>query len=492
MVDVTDRAGERVTHLVEESLARGIASGDVVDGCLSGREWLARWSPTEAPVLVLEGMPGVGKTIHLLELARRLTSGGVAHESLLYLDCADARLAGAGPALPVLVADAFFRLRPHLRRRRCVFLLDNADAASGWGRALPRLLDTYDVRFVLTCGSWPTPGGAGFDLAPGLAFASGSGPATGPGPAFAPDLASAPAPSPGPAAGAPSRPRADVVRLEPLTFAQYVAHRREGARGADYAVQPDDCIDGYLAGGGLPQAVLAADERRATAVLQARAEQAALRAASRLGCPAGADALRAVTQRALGGASEALSVTRVAEELAACGITCSRPAIAAALDALERAGLIRRIAPLGCADPGGSRVARTVFACDVGLAAAHMVPDDASALRLMRNAVYLRLLREAPDAQVCPLRLAPGRFADFAVAEARGGEEPRRPRAVRVVHVVDETRDAGALRRGARTLERAMLVSGLPVATLVSVGTEATLTTDAGEVRIVPLWRFLL
>lgn len=453
-----ERVGEAVELLVRQgTLLRGASEAEgaalqvglparLDRACLAGDAWLTPGLLAEAPAVALCGMPGVGKSTHLAELARRLAGPGSPVAASVLVDCADARLAGAGGSLPVLAADAFFRLNPRLRREPCAFLLDNVDRAPGWDEGAARVRDVYGARFVVACRAEPAPPGSNGSPAPAGRLAL-------------------------------ALPCA-VRRLRPFSLAQYAACRRAssspgadaGGPGAEAAWLAEE----YLACGGLPGAVLADPLLRAGYL-----QGLALAAAG--GSPD-------FVAWALGRAGGTLPVTRAAAELAGRGVRLARASMAEQLGRMERAGLLSLEAPLGCDDPGRSRLPRTAFAGDVGLAAAFAPPGPEALEALMRNAVYLYLRETNPGCEVRPLRIAAGRFADLAVA--------RDGRVLQVVQVADESAGGRAVARALATLGRAMLVAGLGRATLVTRGTPGSYPAGPGggpgEVSAVPLGEFLL
>ncbi len=477
-----------VASLVERSLAESAVFGGARPALPFGEGVLSKGLPRDACALAFRGMPGVGKTACLGEVGRLLRSGGAERDAVLYFDCGDARLRGGGPMLPVLVVDALFRMRPRLRDRRCYLLLDNVDAVPGWRGALARVLGAYDVRFVV----------AGCDLGD-----AGDTAAT----------ASAPVPAGPIPAGAPV-PAGPVIafrQLLPLGFADYLSWSlaRSGSAVAD-AASPSDLVDGYLACGGLAAGVLSEEGRRCAALqslaLDAVARDAFLRgrgssvaAGRRHGLDA--ETCLAFACLALGAASGPLSVTRAAERLKEGGLPCSRASLSAALDRLEALGLVRFLGEFGCENPGDGRLPRTVFAADHGLLGAFSPLGTPRPADVMRDAVYLELVRRRLGERVRTLRVSPGKHVDFAICDlvsrhAGGNVDPADLAASRavvaLVHVVDEAASPRALRSAAGLLGHAMLRCGLDEGTLVTYGLEETLDTPSGRVRAVPLWKWLL
>ncbi len=463
-----------VASLVERSLTESAVFGCSRPALPFGEGVLSEGLPRDACVMAFRGMPGVGKTACLGEVGGILRSGGAERDAVLYFDCGDARLRGGGPMLPILVVDALFRMRPRLRDKRCYLLLDNVDAVPGWRDALARVLGAYDVRFAV----------AGCDL-------GASGPI---------------APAGSAAADVPS-PAIVFRQLMPLGFADYLSWSlaRSGSALAE-AASPSDLIDGYLACGGLAAGVLAEEGGRCAALqslaLDAVARDAFLRG-RRTPVPAGGrrspdvETSLAFACLALGAAAGPLSVTRAAERLKEDGLPCSRASLSAALDRLGALGLVRFLGEFGCDNPGEGRLPRTVLAADHGLLGAFSPFGTPLPADVIRDVVFLELVRRGLGERVRTLRVSPGKHVDFAICDrVADPADPADPAAMRsvaaLVHVVDESASPRAFRSAAGLLGHAMLRCGLDEGVLVTYGLDETLDTPSGRVRAVPLWKWLL
>ena len=101
---------------------------------------------------------------------------------------------------------------------------------------------------------------------------------------------------------------------------------------------------------------------------------------------------------------------------------------------------------------------------------------------LLENLVFTALRRLSPD--IYYYRTTTGREVDFILS---GRSQPRR-----LVQVCESLVDPQTQRRETMALNEAMSEQGLSTATVVTRHEESLIEVDAGSIRVIPAWRFLL
>jgi predicted AAA+ superfamily ATPase len=132
---------------------------------------------------------------------------------------------------------------------------------------------------------------------------------------------------------------------------------------------------------------------------------------------------------------------------------------------------------------------RKIYAIDPGLAWAmsHVTAVDTGAR--LENAVFLHLRREHGrllQGEIAYYLTASGREVDFAVGDLF------EQRAGRLVQACTTLADPATREREVRALTDAMNETGVTSAEIVTLHEEETIDTDAGSIRVVPAWRWLL
>jgi hypothetical protein len=322
-------------------------------------------SPRAARPTLLTGLPGVGRTTLLNQLATALIDRGAPPERLVYASFDHPLLASFGPEAAVRV----WRESAPPGDGRTMLLLDDLDAAPGGLAWLRSSAFPGDTRVVATAGGAPpglTPDGpvAALELGP-LSFREYLG-----------------------AVDAPNTGLPEAYNLRDL-FGAPPEHLEQLRRAAEPLVPH---FRQYLLRGGLPGAALLGELDATAAVLCQSTIGPALRA--NLGGRQGVRRLPELESLLLYIAlheGATLDLQGVSEKL---GI--SKNTLRAHLDLLEAAHLIHRIAPMGY----GTRLQRgrmKVFAADSGLARALLVrgsdalADEARARAAVEGCVYRHL-----------------------------------------------------------------------------------------------------
>jgi len=109
------------------------------------------WLPGKADAVV--GMRRSGKTwLPLQTLAERVRAGAP-RESVLHVNLEDERLWAMSAAELGLFVEVFYRRRPAMRERECLFVFDEIQVIDGWEKFVRRLLDSENVRVCVSGSS---------------------------------------------------------------------------------------------------------------------------------------------------------------------------------------------------------------------------------------------------------------------------------------------------------------------------------------------------
>jgi predicted AAA+ superfamily ATPase len=408
--------------------------------------------PRKATTLI--GMRRSGKTYALYDHMRRLLEQGVDKQRLFYLNLEDDRLGqpsleGMGRAL-----ELFYRRNPGARAETAYLFFDEIQVVPGWERFLRRVLDTEEVQLYVTGSSAKL---LSTEIATGF--------------------------------------RGRSLAIEVLPFGL-----REVARSQDQAVdaqwppgaprrsQLAALADTYLEQGGFPevQGIHAFDRVQ---VLQQYVELVLLRDVVERHNVTNIVALRHLVLALFAANAGPFSVSRLQGALASQGVKVAKPTLFAYPDHLCDAFLIFLV-------PIRSRSAkqklvnpRKVYAVDTGLAAAMRAGGARNLGALLETFVYLELRRRLgrlSEGSVSYYRTTSGKEVDFAVDPVLPGAGLELIQVCASVQATEtRTRELGAL-------AEAMAETGAERATIVTLADREHVSTESGEVRIVPAWEWAL
>ena len=408
--------------------------------------------PRKAAVVV--GMRRTGKTFLMFQQVQRLVASGLDKRDILYVNFEDDRLRVDEPGLLGDLLEAFYRFNPPARERGAHLFLDEIQVVPGWPKFVRRVLDTENVQVVLSGSSAKL---LSTEVATEL------------------------------------RGRGMPVELFPFSFI-------ESALAADITVPEtlppgsrkrsrlEAHLDTYLSAGGFPEVqTLAPRERIQT--LQDYVELVLLRDVIERHRIENAVAARAFARLLLQSPARAFTVNKAHGDLRSRGLQVSKDTLHALLDHFQDAYLVFAIPVFRKSERARATNPRKLYPIDPGLAAAmsHATATDVGAR--LENAVFLELRRRHGrllQGQVSYYLTASGREVDFVVGDLF------HQRAGRLVQACADLSEPQAREREVRALVEAMTETGLDRAEIVTLREEGTVKTDAGTIRIVPAWRWLL
>jgi hypothetical protein len=408
--------------------------------------------PRKAAVVV--GMRRTGKTFLMFQQVQRLVASGLDKRDVLYVNFEDDRLRVDEPGLLGDLLEAFYRFNPAARERGAHLLLDEVQVVPGWPKFVRRVLDTENVQVVLSGSSAKL---LSTEVATEL------------------------------------RGRGMPVELFPFSFL-------ESALAADITVPAtlptgsrkrsrlEAHLDTYLSAGGFPEVqTLAPRERIQT--LQDYVELVLLRDVIERHRIENAVAARAFARLLLQSPARAFTVNKAHGDLRSRGLQVSKDSLHALLDHFQDAYLVFAIPVFRKSERARATNPRKLYPIDPGLAAAmsHATATDVGAR--LENAVFLELRRRHGrllQGQISYYLTDSGREVDFVVGDVF------HQRAGRLVQACADLSQPQTRDREVRALVEAMTETGLDRGEIVTLREEGTVKTDAGTIRIVPAWRWLL
>lgn len=403
---------------------------------------------------VVIGMRRVGKTYLMYQRMRELDASGVDKRDLLYANFEDDRLQPAAPGLLNELLEAFYRSNPDARRRGAYLFLDEIQMVPEWPRFVRRVLDTEQVEIMVSGSSAKL---LHTEVATEL------------------------------------RGRGIAVEVFPYSFAESAVANGVPVPtrlppGPKTRSQLEAHLDRYLAVGGFPE-VQAMPPAERIQTLQDYVELVLLRDVIERHRVENATAARAFARLLLQSPARAFSVNKTHGDLRSRGLAVSKDLLHALLDHFQDAYLVFAIPVFKKSLRAQATNPRKLYAIDPGLGAAmsHVTATDVGAR--LENAVFLELRRRNGrllQGQVSYYLTSSGHEVDFVVGDLFD------QRAGRLLQVCASLAEPATRTREVRALTEAMIETGLRTAEIVTLHEEETISTDAGEITVVPAWRWFL
>jgi uncharacterized protein len=403
---------------------------------------------------VVIGMRRTGKTFLMYQQIRRLLATGVAKQDVLYANFEDDRLSIGEPGLLGRLLEAFYRSNPAARERGANLFFDEIQMVPDWPRFVRRVLDTENVQVVLS--------GSSAKL-------------------FSTEVATE------------LRGRGLPVELFPYSFAESVVSAGmvvpvTWPPGPRQRSRLESHLDTYLTSGGFPKVQgMALTERIQT--LQDYVELVLLRDIIERHRIENAVAARTFARVLLQSPARSFTVNKAHADLRSRGLKVSKDTLHGLLDHFQDAYLVFAVPVFKKSERAQATNPRKLYVIDPGLAGAmsHLTATDVGAR--LENAVFLELRRRHGRlvlGQISYYLTASGHEVDFVVGDIF------EQRAGRLVQACADLSDPPTREREVRALIEAMKETGIDHAEIVTLREEETVKTDAGTIRIVPAWRWML
>lgn len=195
-------------------------------------------------------------------------------------------------------------------------------------------------------------------------------------------------------------------------------------------------------------------------------------------------------KRALSLNGRELSLRKIENQFRSQGSTISRAALSNALDYFEDAFLVSTVRPLSRALASDPKVAAKIYAIDPGLVYANASAVSEDKGQLLEDIIYLEIRRRNPyhrENFINSYKTNSGYEVDFVSGDVLSDQSHE------LIQVCLSCSDEKTLSREVRALEEAMRERSVQKATIVTLDEDKeTLTTDSGNIEIVPAWQWCL
>lgn len=395
----------------------------------------------------LIGMRRTGKSWRLYQVMHEWLAAGEPKESILYINFDDERLMPLPAAELHRIPETFYRLYPDNKKRRCRFFFDEIQNIDGWEKFVRRLHDTENAQITLTGSSARL---LSREIATSL------------------------------------RGRSLATEIFPFSFREYLRHQEEEvptapAMGSRHRSLLANRLRDYLATGGFPE-VQGLERHHRIAILQEYVDVVILRDVVERHGVGNVVPLRYLIRHLLGNPACNFSVNRFHNDLRSQGIACGKNTLHEYLAHLEDAYLVQGVT---IASPSLRRQQsnpRKFYPIDPGLALAFHHGPSPDRGRLLETLVFLELRRRGLE--ITYYRSKQGFEVDFAARDHQGEHY--------LIQVSESLAEPSTRQRELRALEAAMTESGHARGLIVTFDEEEQVASAAGEIEIIPAWRWLL
>ena len=407
---------------------------------------------------VVVGTRRCGKTYRLYQQMKDLFKQGVGFDRMLYFNFEDERLKPYDSSLLGDVVDTFYALHPAARERGAYFFFDEIQEVPEWGTFLRRMVDTAKVTMVVT-------GSSSKMLSTEL--------------------------------GSEFRGRSISRELFPLSFSEFVRYRTGVRYRADAPLSESDkavlrnALSEYLIRGGYI-ATLSQSSADAMFLLQEYAQRTVAMDVIERYALRNPRVASLFLSRCLASSGRELSISKVYGEFKSRQISVSRETLGNLLSYYEDAYLLFCVDEFSRSIADNRRSAAKVYAVDPGLFGAYSPASTVDKGQRLETAVYDALRRTAPtvrESSISRLLIREGsktHKVDFVLGDAllmQAGE---------LVQVSVGLENEKTRERELSALDAAMSRYGLDESTIVTMDEEGAYKREAGTVKVVPAWKWLL
>lgn len=366
---------------------------------------------------------------------------------MLYISFDDERLMPLPATDLHRIPEAFYRLYPDSKNRRCQFFFDEIQNIDGWEMFVRRLGDTENAQITLTGSSVRL---LSREIATSL------------------------------------RGRSLATEIFPFSFREFLRHRGDddsnsAAMGSKRRALLANRLRGYLDTGGFPE-VQSLERYHRIAILQEYVDVVILRDIVERHGISNLAPLRYLIRHLLGNPACSFSVNRFYNDLRSQGIACGKNTLHEYLAYLEDVCLVQGITIDSRSLRKRQANPRKIYPIDPGLAQAfhHGAGQDRG--RLLENLIFLELRRRGLE--IAYYRSEQGFEVDF-IARGHSGE-------LFLIQVAESLADQSTRQREIRALEAAMHEIRHPQSLIITLDDEERLRVDSGSIDVIPAWRWLL
>lgn len=390
-------------------------------------------------IISLIGVRRSGKTNILYSLIHQLRQT-IPTDAIVYINLEDDRLFPLTPHDLGGFLDSYYELFPHNRDRRVYFFFDEIQNAPEWERFIRRLEDTENCSVFVTGSSAKL---LSREIATSL------------------------------------RGRTISFEVFPLSFSEYLRFRNIKTGHSSRAISMiKNAFAEYCRTGGFPETV-GVDDLRAKQILHEYLQMIMYRDIADRHSVGNLFLLKSLIKHCFSNISNPLSLSKLYNDFRSQGIQLSRNTLFDYISYLEDAYALFLV-PVNSSSPREvMRNPRKLYAIDHGLKSVVELATGTDIGRIFENIVFLQLRRKGQN--ICYGRQK--QEIDFVLPE---GESQR------LINVAYDISNIETRNRELNGLIEGMQGLGVHEALLLTTDVEETVTTEAGTISIMPLWRWLI
>lgn len=402
--------------------------------------------PVRGKAAVCIGVRRSGKSTYLHQRIQRLLDSGVSRRNILYLNFFDDRLHPLRHENLGVIAEAYYALYPEKKNTETVYcFFDEIQAVPGWEPFVDRMMRTEKCEVYLT-------GSSAHMLSKEVATQM--------------------------------RGRALSWELFPFSFREFLDGKgleSEGPLSTRKRLLVQKAFEEYWETGGFPE-VLDIDERLRIKTHQEYLNAILFRDLVERHDIAHPKAVSDLAHWMIDNTASLYSVNRLTGYLKSLGHNAPRAAVSDYVAWFEDAYFLFAVRIFDASLARSNTNPKKVYCIDHALVASTASGILLNSGHLLENLVFIALRRVHPD--IFYYKTKSGKEVDFIV--------PVRGRPRLLVQVCESLAVPQTRKREFAALKEAMAELGLKEAVIVTRNEDEAVETDAGTIRVLPAWKFLL
>ncbi|NLV44093.1 MAG: ATP-binding protein [Candidatus Hydrogenedentes bacterium] len=402
--------------------------------------------PVKGKAAVCIGVRRSGKSTYLHQRIQRLLDSGVSRRNILYLNFFDDRLHPLRHENLGVIAEAYYALYPEKKNTETVYcFFDEIQAVPGWEPFVDRMMRTEKCEVYLT-------GSSAHMLSKEVATQM--------------------------------RGRALSWELFPFSFREFLDGKgleSEGPLSTRKRLLVQKAFEEYWETGGFPE-VLDIDERLRIKTHQEYLNAILFRDLVERHDIAHPKAVSDLAHWMIDNTASLYSVNRLTGYLKSLGHNAPRAAVSDYVAWFEDAYFLFAVRIFDASLARSNTNPKKVYCIDHALVASTASGILLNSGHLLENLVFIALRRVHPD--IFYYKTKSGKEVDFIV--------PVRGRPRLLVQVCESLAVPQTRKREFAALKEAMAELGLKEAVIVTRNEDEAVETDAGTIRVLPAWKFLL
>lgn len=399
--------------------------------------------PGKANVVI--GMRRAGKTWFCYQKIQELMASGTVLQKILYLNFEDDRLLDFTVKDFQDILDVYFGKYPDHRSGTCYFFFDEIQRIEQWEHFIRRLVDTENIRIVLTGSSSKL---LSSEIATSL------------------------------------RGRSLTTEIFPLSFEEFLAYHDSFSHppstfGARTASRLRKAFREYLDIGGFPE-VQGKERALRIEILQGYIDSVLLRDIIERHGIANVQALKFLVRHCMSAAGGKFSVNKFYNTLKSMSVKCTKNSLYDYLDYLADSFVIYRVPIYSRSEKARQVNPAKLYAVDTGLLNAMTFRNARDHGHLLENMVYMHLRRRGYETEY--VTTDDGRETDFLARHRTTGDR-------QLIQVCWDMTDESTFKRELAGLKSAMKELSISDGTIITADDERTIDKD---IQVIPAWKWLL